>query len=615
MLLALLLVGLVVVVLGVLALPLTKVESQAKQAKNELVLAADALKAKDQQGAAAHVAKAKASLAEANKNANGFGADVWSHVPVAGSAVSDMRRLLSALNASTTVADAALKIYPEVTDPKAVNDLMSAKGINLPKVQQILDQLGPAMKQLHTARADLDAIQADAPFVGPRIAEFRDQASAKVIPLADAADRLQPVADAFPELFGSDSPRHYLITFLNPAEERWSGGAPLAYVDMTITDGKLKFGTYQEANLGGRSNGNTWEGVPGNPWHAPGMRRLQKATYNPSWPISGEELLRGFKAKGLGNYDSLLALDVPAIALLMGPTGTVDVAGVGPVNQQNVVETLVGSYDKYETPEQRRVVNRAVADLFRAKFFGGGNVIQKARAISQAASERHLAVYSRIPKLQHAITEIGLAGSISAAKHDYIGVFSRNNNDSKTDFWQRRTVQTRVALTATGAARVHTKITLKNVAPPFQPHRYLPVDSGRGYYTKRLNARVLTILPTSASHIAVKQNGGKMLTGDFGGRPYFNIGMNLPRQTSRTASLSYDVKRAVTVTGDTMTYTLDYDPQGMVEPQKLGVSLKAPAGWHVTKVPAGWTITSAGATYGLKSSPTVARWQIVLERG
>ena len=54
--------------------------------------------------------------------------------------------------------------------------------------------------------------------------------------------------------------------------------------------------------------------------------------------------------------DGVIAVDLQALARLMALTGPVQAPNVGELNSENLVKILAGSYDEYDTVEQRNEV-------------------------------------------------------------------------------------------------------------------------------------------------------------------------------------------------------------------------------------------------------------------
>ena len=193
------------------------------------------------------------------------------------------------------------------------------------------------------------------------------------------------------------------------------------------------------------------------------------ATFSPYWSQSGEELLRAWEARFGQKADGVITVDLQALARLMDLTGPVEAEGVGELNSGNLVKVLAGSYDFYDSEEERRAINAAVVPAFREKLFQGGQFAEKFQLLAQAAKGRHFAMYFRDPRLQEAFLKRGLAGDLSDTDHDYVGVFTQNLNSSKSDYWQTRSVASDVQLAADGSAEVTLTTTVQNSSPTVHP--------------------------------------------------------------------------------------------------------------------------------------------------
>src|SRR5690606_1681176 len=88
----------VVVALGVLALPFLEAPRHATSARADLEAAREALTDGRHGAASAHVASARADTDIVQDSVQGIGGDVWSWVPLAGGPVRDVRRLGNALD-------------------------------------------------------------------------------------------------------------------------------------------------------------------------------------------------------------------------------------------------------------------------------------------------------------------------------------------------------------------------------------------------------------------------------------------------------------------------------------------------------------------------------------
>jgi hypothetical protein len=588
----------VLVGLGLLARPMMDVKPEADAARDELGMAQDALKAEDLDAARAHVAAARSHVDDASTRVNGFGGDVWRWVPVAGGAVKDVRHLVGALDQATSVAEIGTEIYPQVMQS---DSLVLGTTIDLDQLGGILTSLNQVGLHLRAASDDLDAVKGNTPFVGQQVRDARDLAMAKIEPLATTYDEAEPVLDALPDVLGAQGDKHYLVAIMNPAELRYSGGATLTLVPLTLSDGNIEFGetTTNQDVINGGEGFIKWPKVKGNPFHQPGKTRLVSATFSPYWSQSGEELLRAWQARFGEKYDGVITVDLQALARLMELTGPVTVDPIGELNSGNMVKVLAGSYDYYNTEDERRAINEALVPVFREKLFQGGHFAEKFDVLAQAAKGRHFAMYFRDPRLEKAFEQRGMAGDLSGTDQDYLGVFSQNLNASKADYWQNRRVESDVKLHADGSAEVELTVTVDNASPPFTPPWTDNApddpanDPGWGYYTRWNKSAVAVFLPKGAEVQGEPTARGvpfRPIVRSVLDRPYFYHKIEFEPGEQVVMKVRYHVPSAATVDGDTLTYGLAIDPQSLVNPEAVAVTLHVPEGYGPSSTPAGWQL-------------------------
>ena len=170
-------------------------------------------------------------------------------MPVAGGAVKDVRHLVGALDEATSIAEIGTDLYPDLMQ----NDsLVQDATVDLDQLDAILAELNRAGPHMHAASDDLDEVDGSTPFVGDAILGARDEARARIDPLRVTYDEAAPVFDALPDVLGADGERTYLVAIMNPAELRYSGGATLTLVPMTVTrrQGRVRGDRHQRGHLG-----------------------------------------------------------------------------------------------------------------------------------------------------------------------------------------------------------------------------------------------------------------------------------------------------------------------------------------------------------------------------
>ncbi len=434
----------------------------AARARTDLHGSARALAAGDQAGARRGIRAANLHLAQADAAARRTAVRVAARLPVVSSPVADLRHLLAAGHILAGTAGRAVTVQARFTDSGVLHD----GRIDLAGLAATLDDTTAVLGDLRRARAELDQVRGG--WLAPGASGARD---ASLRQLDDVERQLRPINDvvrALPDAIGGAGPRTYLVAVSNSSELKAWGGATLAIALLRFDHGRVSVprrGPLSEQQLTGRIR---WPYVPGDPWHHPGSLSLfSSAGLSPNFPTSGEEILRAFQVLTGVRANGVIALDPTALAGLLHASGPVATTGFGKVGADNVVRLLLAdSYRRYPDKEVRRRYDQQLMDAVLARVLRGGDLLGQARSLGAAAAGRHLQLYFRDQRLQDTTRAHGLAGALSPAAQDYLGVFTVNTNASKTDYFQRRHIEQRVRLAANGSARVDRAIRLTNTARP-----------------------------------------------------------------------------------------------------------------------------------------------------
>jgi hypothetical protein len=164
-------------------------------------------------------------------------------------------------------------------------------------------------------------------------------------------------------------------------------------------------------------------------------------------------------------------------------------------------------------------------------------------------------------------------------------------------------------------------VTVANDAPPYA----LPVpDPATGYTTRYLGTALGVFLPHHTVLEGVYVNGIPYhpvvrlprVPGVYD-RRFFATPMMLDYGQSSTVNVRYKVPNAAQLTSATaMTYQLDVDPQDLVVPETLKVSLTWPSGWTPTSaLPAGWLAAGTNGASYQTSVGTKLAFEIPLANG
>ena len=310
----------------------------------------------------------------------------------------------------------------------------------------------------------------------------------------------------------------------------------------------------------------------------------------------------------------MLAIDVVAMSKLLGATGGVTTPAYGELTEDNLVKTLIGSYDDYYPDATTQdAANNAVIPAFQSRLFDGGRFLEKGRALGEAAAGRHFAAYLRDDTAQQGFTALGLDGDLTTPTGDYLAVGTQNTNGSKADYWQRRSVSLDVSLSEDGSADNRVDVVVDNDSPPYA----VPVPDPRtGYFTRWAGMEVAVFMPDGVSVSEASQGETPFeptvrnhYEHDFVTRP-----MLLAPSAQGRLRMGYTVPTAAEVheSGD-LTYRLAMDPQGTVNPASASVTVHLPDGYRATSLPEGWAADGRTLRYRSDALESSQEWEIGIE--
>ena len=319
---------------------------------------------------------------------------------------------------------------------------------------------------------------------------------------ATTANRLQQTADslrAATTFLGSDGPRRYLVAAENNAEMR-DQGAVLSYSVVDFDRGRVTIehsGPISELAL--------TQPVPvGMPV---GMREFfadtqptllwQSANTTADFPWSGAVMATMYRQATGHPVDGVIALDVPTLADVLGVTGPIAVDGIPqPVTSANVTDILLNQLYAAlpagsDTGERRELESRVASRLMTRIQSGDFDAVQLGRQLGEAAAGGHIKLWSSRPAEETLLTNQDIGGTPATALPDRTFHWAlENGTANKLDYLVHPSARVQVTVDGSGAAHVHTAITVANDSPAgAQPSYQLGAQLGQypvGYYIGRL---------------------------------------------------------------------------------------------------------------------------------
>lgn len=379
-----------------------------------------------------------------------------------------------------------------------------------------------------------------------------DHARAQIVAtlhrLDQAVGRAQTAVRVLPEMLGANGPRTYFVAFQNDAEARGTGGLPGAFAILRAEQGLLTFERFE--------NDNVMAGVRVQADLPPEYERLYgtspqqlfvNSNLSPHFPYAASIWAAMWEKKTGQRVDGALALDPTALSGLLAVTGPARLPGGAQITAANVVaETQNASYIRYGADVDGRkqhliAVARAVAD--RVIGFDG-DPRGLVRALTQAAQQRRLLIWSAHPGVQAELAATPLSGSVPVTASPYVGMTVINSGGNKLDYyldrsltWQRsgcgprRAVRVTIRLTNTVPASVTTKYITDRSDP--RQYEVRPGDHRVALHYAATTGAVLT-------KAFIDGKATQFMAGGERGHPVFVLDVELPRGKTRTVVLELE---------------------------------------------------------------------------
>jgi len=517
---------------------------------------------------------------------------VAARLPVLSGPVRDLAHLLAAGRAGTRAADHAVKLYASFGSGRP---LLHDGRFDFEIMSRATDHAGRLNAELARAEQELKAVRGGP--LDPEVIQAKQTGLDQIADLRGRTRLLSPLLGVLPHVLGRDGPRQYLIVLANPAESRPGGGSPTAALRLTVDKGVVRL-EERHGSVAEKLHhaAVTWTASPADPWRPePSFHRFSDANSSPHFPTSGEELLRAYRAASGRHVDGVISVDPMAMRALLAATGPLRVTGWGELTAQNIGPlTMHDAFELWPDRQVRRDRYERLIGAIVQRFLNGKRLLDNARALGTEANGRHLQLYLTTPAVQRLIVGSHLAGALRPAEHDYLAVFTKNTNNSRVDFFQRRTTKQVVQLEEDGSATVTREIQVSNPTPSSDRLRTGPRDG----YASRFSDPILAVyLPPNATLRSVAVNGSPVRARQTteARRPFVRTQLRLLPNGASTVTIVYRLPAAAERTEDGLRYQLVADNQSLAVPPTLEVTVVPPP-QMVARASPGWKVGPDSAT-------------------
>jgi hypothetical protein len=324
-------------------------------------------------------------------------------------------------------------------------------------------------------------------------------------------------------LFGSGGTSTVLVLPENNAEMR-DQGAILSYSLMRIHGSSLSVvqsGTVTNINPKSAVGVQSSPGIKAFFYGTNGANQIFQSVNSPAdFTWSGATAAAMFlKSTGV-TVDDVVALDVPAMASLLGITGPLTIAGIAePLTESDfstvVLHDLYAEYPVGNQIPRKTELNLIASTLLQRLRSSRSEELDFLRAFAGQIPGRHLLLWSASPSVERAITQLGASGKINTVlpKRTF-HVAVESIVAAKLGYYVKLHESYGVQLLRNGAAWVTTKVTEINTAPAGQPASYqLGPDGHYAHVPGEYVANVFLWSPSGSKVVSGYADSGLMVTG------------------------------------------------------------------------------------------------------
>jgi hypothetical protein len=570
--------------------------------------------------AAAHTDFTKAVTSAANPLIR-----IESLVPLLGRTPDAVRTLA---DIGATVSGAGQSISGAVAKlPGGLDALAPKRGqIPLGVMKQLQPGVAAARAQLEEAHTEAEGISRS--LVIRPVAEAGDLVRTELDRVVPAVRALDALVRILPQFAGAGGTSRYFLAAENPTELRGTGGLISAYAILTISRGQLSISPFRNIQTlpSLAPDAATWpseqfQAIYG-PFDAAGFWRNTNMT--PDAPTAGA-LIEDLWQKQQGEHlDGTVFVDIQTLSYLVGALGSVPVPQLHvTLTKRNTIPYVANrAYTAIHDDAKRKRLLGVVGQEVFSRFLAEASGDRALRALISAGADGHIVVYGADPAVESAFVEAGLAGSFGTADGDFFSPVVNNLSGTKIDYFVKRSIHYDVSLGAGGSAEANAIVSFANSAPANAKPSYalgpyegatrgpLHLAPGEEY------ARAGFYCGSGCELEKASVQGRPMIVEPYTERNlslYAGYLRILPQETEHVA---LELKLATAWQGSDAagTYRLRLQNQPTVQPTTATVSIRVPAGMHISFASQPLTVKGDVATWTGRLSD-VTDLDVRFERG
>jgi Protein of unknown function (DUF4012) len=523
------------------------------------------------------ISVARAHLGAAQERLSSVPARVLEELPLVGANVGAAKAVAEA---SSEVLDAGQAVADYVANTDDAG-LIDAGAVDQALLRGLKEPLERQLDALRGLQATVGRHRTGS--LAPPLWNALDQLLGRTRALAEGTEESLALLRVARGLLGGAGLRRYLVTLVNNAELRGSGGILAGVGTLEVSEGKLRLGRFYSVHELAQ---HPPEEVP-----APAVyeRRFGSyeanttlwlnATFSPDFPDVALVASRLFQHVTGVRTDGVLQIDPVALAALLPAGSTIEIPRLDVELDSEQLPGFVysGAYQQFKDQVERRDALLEVGKkAFESVLDQGLGGTDRLAEVGHMIGAGHIRFATFDPQEEAALEASGVAGRVAPVEGDSVLVTvqnfgSRNEHQgTKLDYWARRSIGHACRVSDGGPTECVTTVTLRNEVPPGLPE-YV---AGSPYGLLRSYLEVY--VPAKASLLSVEQDGAPVEFRDEvqAGRRAVGVFVEEPPGASATVETSYELPPRDA-------YTLQVLPQPLAVDAWIDLSVELPDGWVV----------------------------------
>lgn len=392
------------------------------------------------------------------------------------------------------------------------------------------------------------------------IDEALDTARSQVTEALTALTRADLLLGAAPALLGGGGKRGYLFLLQDPGQSRATGGVIRYYGVLEATEGNLELGKIRPIGKLARGPGG-----------------VHSINLSPDFPDVARALLAYYQFETGRKLDGVIATDPVALEQISEATGPVREEGYEvAVSEDNAAKVIM--HDAIEHFDDRpEALNRYVAGVveksWNAVTEGVGDPVVLMDALDYSARSQHFKMYSTSQQAQRALDDLRVSGDPRMFGPNAQLVAQNSRIASQVNFFVRRRLDVRIQLLEDGTADVVTTVKIDNRAPEGPPSAVLG-----NHHPGLARLSLEAVLPDTAQNVSGDDEGDITFESSIvAERPALSIDMEVPPESHRKTSFSYDMTFPALADGGSLRFVMA--PAALAFPDHAVVEVRAPSGY------------------------------------